>query len=294
MMNSEISVFKTPENRKMFHEAYQHLMETWSEPYEDRWIETSFGKTHVVVSGPTNGEPLVLLPGAQATSAMWGPMIPILTKNHRVFCLDLIDQVGLSEPVKVLSNQEESNTWLEETLNGLGLNKVSIIGNSLGSFIASMFASTHPERVNKIVFTAPAAVISGVRLAYIINIIFSSLVTSISIKKRFLHKNSAGLVSEKSKLFQLHLKAMTGSKIISKIQPRSLTVDELSSIKSPALFILGDKDITSDKKAERVVHDLSKLKLKFQFEILKDAGHLWNEEQYIIAGNKIEEFLDHN
>lgn len=291
-MSSQISVFDTSENRKKFLEAYNLLMETWSIPYEDKWIDTSFGKTHVVVSGPADGEPLVLLPGAQATSGMWGPMIPTLTKKRRVFCIDLIDQAGLSQPNKVLKNTQDSNAWLEEALNGLELNKVSIGGNSLGSFIASMFAISHPERVRKIILTAPAATVSGVRFLYIVKVIFASMVSSLSMKKRFLQNNAAGLVDDKNKLFQVLLKAMTVSKIISKILPRKLTVDELCNIKSPTLLILGAKDITSDKTADKIVKELSILKLKFQFEIIEEAGHLWTEQQYIFAGNKIEQFLN--
>lgn len=291
-MNSSISLFNTSESQESFLQAYNLLMEKWTVPYEDKWIDTSFGKTHVVVSGPADGEPLVLLPGTQATSGMWGPMIPILTKTRRVFCIDIIDQVGLSQPKKVLKNTQDSNTWLEETLNGLGLNKVSIGGNSLGSFLASMFAIAHPERVKKVILTAPAATVSGVRPFYIINVIFTSLVSSLSIKKRFIQKNAVDLVDENNKLFQVLLKAMVGSKIISKITPRPLTVDELCKLKSPTLLILGAKDITSNKAVDDIVEEISKLKVNFQFEILEDAGHLWTEQQYIFAGNKIEQFLD--
>ena len=291
-MNTHISVFDTAENKEIFIKAYNRLMETWSVPYEDKWIDTSFGRTHVVVTGPSYGEPLVLLPGTQATSGMWGPMIPALTKKRRVFCIDLIDQVGLSQPEKVLKSAQDSNTWLEETLNGLELGKVTIGGNSLGSFIVSMFAISHPERVKKIILTAPAATVSSVRLLYIVKVIYASLVSNVSIKKRFLQNTSAGLVDEKNKLFQVLLKAMTGSKIISKIQPRKLTADELCRLQSPTLLIFGARDITSAKSADKIVKELSGLKLKFQFEILEEAGHLWTEQQYIFAGNKIEKFLD--
>lgn len=87
---------------------------------------------------------------------------------------------------------------------------------------------------------------------------------------------------------------MTESKVISKIMPRPLTVDELHSIKSSTLLILGAKYVTSSKTADRIIRELAELKPKFQFEILKEAGHLWAEQQYLYAGNKIEKFLDHS
>ncbi|MDP2562936.1 alpha/beta fold hydrolase [Psychrobium sp. 1_MG-2023] len=244
-MSSQISVFDSSQGQDKFLKAYNLLMATWSVPFEDKWVDTCFGKTHVVVSGPLDGEPLVLLSGAQATSGMWGPMVPELTKKRRVFCIDLIDQVGLSVPTKVLKNTQDSNAWLEETLAGLGLNEVSIIGNSLGSFIASMFAVTHPDRVRKLILTAPAATVSSVSFLYIVKAIFSSSVSSLFVKKRFLQQCAAGLVDGDNKLYQVLLNAMTESKIISKIIPRKLTIDELRNLKSPTLVMLGAEDISA-------------------------------------------------
>ncbi|KGY13204.1 hypothetical protein NM22_06910 [Vibrio tubiashii] len=290
-MGTHISVFNTTESKEKFLAAHKRLMETWSVPYEDSWVETSFGKTHVIVSGPKEGKPLVLLPGAQATGAMWSPMIPELTKTHRVFCLDLIDQVGLSEPNKVLTSSQDSSLWLKETLDGLGLEKVDIGGNSLGCFIVSMFAASFPERVKSLVLTAPAATVSDVRLSYIFKILFASWSSKPSVKARFLKKTSAGLVDEGSPVFEVLFAAMTGSRIISKITPRQLDVDELSRIKSPILVIVGDKDITSRKTATEILQDLSEMELNLQFEIIQGAGHIWTEQQYILSGRKISQFL---
>lgn len=290
-MSSQISLFKTSEGREKFIKAYNRLMETWTAPYESLWIDTSFGKTHVIVSGPTDGEPLVLLPGAQATSGMWGPMIPVLTQKRRVHCIDMIDQVGLSQPEKVLTGTQDSAAWLEEALDGLNLTKVDIGGNSLGSFIASMFAVDRPGRVRKLILTAPAATVSGVSLLYIIRVIFTMLVPNLSIKTRFLESTAAGLLDSKSPLFQVLLTSMIESKVISKIMPKPLTVEELHSIKSKILLILGAKDITSRKTADSIKEKLAELMPELQIELLREAGHLWTEQQYLHAGNRIERFL---
>lgn len=291
-MSSLISVFNTSDEKEKFLEVYNLLMQTWTVPFEDKWIETSYGLTHVVVSGPKNGEPIVLLPGAQATCGMWGAMIPELTKKRRVFCLSLIDQVGLSKPGKVLENTQNSNEWLEETFIGLNLKSFDLGGNSLGSFIASKFALSHPETVKKLILTAPAATVSNVRFSYIMNHILASIIPGLSLKKRFLRKCSADLVDEKNILFRVLLQAMIGSKVISKIIPTSLTINELKNLKNPTKVILGEKDITSSKSSKRIVKDLSKLNLNMEIEILEDAGHLWTNHQYRSAGNKIIEFLD--
>lgn len=288
-MSSQVSVFNSTENREKFMKAYQLLMESWTAPYEDQWVDTSFGKTHVITAGPADGEPLVLLPGVQATGGMWGPMIPALAETRRVYCIELIDQVGLSEPSRVLTGTEDSNAWIEETLDGLSLNKVDLLGNSLGSFLASCFTVSHPERVRRLVLTAPAATLGNLRFSYILKAMMAS---SPSAKARFLKKTAAGLVDEEDPLFRVLLSAMTESKVISKIIPRPLTQEELLCLKAPTLVMLGSEDISAGKPSDRVVAELSKQELDFQFEILHGAGHLWTGEQYRSAGDRIKLFLD--
>lgn len=290
-MISHFSIFNSNDNKEKFLEAYNDIMKDWKVQYEDVWVDTSYGKTHVVISGPKDGKPLVLIPGAQATSAMWEPMISIFTNKRRVYCIDLIDQVGLSEPIKILKGINDSNKWLEETLNGLKLHKVDICGNSLGSFIATMFTIHNTDRVNKLILTAPAATICDVRLSYIFKVIRATISNNVMIKKKFLQDSAAGLVDDNDKLYKLLLRAMTGSKIISKLQPKKLKKKELKKIKQPILIILGSNDITATKPSPKIIKELLKLDLNLKAEMIEEVGHLWNRDHYELASQLIEDFL---
>ena len=55
------SAFKTPEGEAAYLAAYDAAMKLWPVPYEEMDIPTRFGMTHVVVSGPKDAPPLVLL-----------------------------------------------------------------------------------------------------------------------------------------------------------------------------------------------------------------------------------------
>jgi pimeloyl-ACP methyl ester carboxylesterase len=74
-MSRTRSVFKTPEGEAAYLAAYGAAMKLWSVPYDEMEIPSRFGMTHVVVSGPKDAPPLVLLHGYMGTLTMWSPNI---------------------------------------------------------------------------------------------------------------------------------------------------------------------------------------------------------------------------
>jgi len=81
---SRPSAFKTPEGEAAFLAAYDAAMKLWPVPYEEMDIPTQCGMTHVVVSGPKDAPPVVLLHGYWATSTMWVPNIADFSTDYRL------------------------------------------------------------------------------------------------------------------------------------------------------------------------------------------------------------------
>ncbi len=60
-------------------------------PHEERWVQTAFGRVHVVVCGPSDGRPLLLWHGATAPApfVLCAPSLRPLVARFRVYCPDL-------------------------------------------------------------------------------------------------------------------------------------------------------------------------------------------------------------
>jgi len=82
--------FKTPEGEVAYVAAYDAAMCLWPVPYVEMQIPSRFGTTHVIVSGPKEAPPLVLLHGYMATSTMWAPNIADFSKDYRVYAIDVM------------------------------------------------------------------------------------------------------------------------------------------------------------------------------------------------------------
>jgi len=118
---SRPSAFKTPEGEAAYLAAYDAAMKRWPVSYEEMEISSRFGATHVVVSGPKDAPPLVLLHGYMATLTMWAPNIVDFSRDYRVYAIDVMGQPSKSIPSEPIRNPQDYAVWLAATLDGLHL-----------------------------------------------------------------------------------------------------------------------------------------------------------------------------
>jgi hypothetical protein len=59
------SIYFTPEARAQMMEIYDSKLAQWPTPFVSRFVDTSYGKIHVIISGPENGPAALLLNAGQ-------------------------------------------------------------------------------------------------------------------------------------------------------------------------------------------------------------------------------------
>jgi pimeloyl-ACP methyl ester carboxylesterase len=150
-----ISGFANDKARKRYAEVYDALLD-WPLPYEDLTVETSFGPTYVRRSGGGNGEPLVLLHGMSATSLMWQRYVAELGRDHVLYAVDSMGEAGRSVQTAPMPDAQANADWLAEVLDGLGHDKVHLVGLSRGGWLALNQAIRSPQRVSRVTSFDPA------------------------------------------------------------------------------------------------------------------------------------------
>lgn len=100
------------------------------------------------------GDPVLLLhgsgPGVSAW-ANWQHTIPGLAREYRVLAPDVVGYGSTSRPDDV---RYSLDTWTDHVvgfMDALGLERVSLVGNSLGGRISLSLAERHPDRVARMV-----------------------------------------------------------------------------------------------------------------------------------------------
>ena len=132
-MKKKLPIFTTSEGRAQYLTAYETMFSLWKVPHDAIDVKTSYGSTHINVSGPGDGYPLVLLHAAGLSSTVWFANIAELSAHHRVYAVDVIGDAGKSVADRLLEKQTDYAKWLKEVIEGLNIERCNLLGIPMGA-----------------------------------------------------------------------------------------------------------------------------------------------------------------
>jgi pimeloyl-ACP methyl ester carboxylesterase len=269
--------FKSIEAQKQYMAFNDTLSKKWPVPVETKFVETSFGKTFVRISGPAEAPSLILLPGSSANSLSWRQNAGFLSGHFRVFAIDNIYDFGRSVYSRAPENADDFSKWLNELFTGLNLqNHINLMGTSYGGWIAAEYALANPDRLDKLILVAPAATVLPLQSG----LVFRALLTNIHpyFSRSFMYWIFADLANQNESGHQRVEEIIDEATICAKcfkpfeiVFPTVLKDDELKKLNVPTLFIVGQNEkLYSAKKA---IERLKKLAPAIKAEFIPAAGH---------------------
>lgn len=236
--------------------TYHAQLAEWPLQPERRVIETKTGRTHVLVWGPKDAPPLVLLHGAGAAGIAWIYQAEALGQQHRVYAPDVPGHSGLSVAKKSIKKIAEYMTWLDELLDALELQRVDMLGISMGGAFAIDYALHAPARVNRLVLLSPAMTLVSMRAAFFLNgipLFFGTAGT-----ERFMRyigsQENAGHAPYEARLRTMVQWFTTASRHFGMFQavgveyPSVLSDEQLRTLRPRTLVIIGEQEVIYDAK----------------------------------------------
>jgi pimeloyl-ACP methyl ester carboxylesterase len=104
-----------------------------------------------------SGPPLVFVHGLSGAWQNWLENIPHFARSHRVLALDLPGFGSSPMPPWQISIPAYGR-FLRDFCERLGVDRCSLVGNSMGGFIATELAITEPERVDDLTLVSAAGI----------------------------------------------------------------------------------------------------------------------------------------
>lgn len=275
--------YKSKEGQELIHETYDRLLDSWNVIHERQNILTSYGSTHVIITGIITKPPLLLFHGVGDNSAMmWLYNIKQLSEHFYVIAVDAIGGSGRSEPNELYYRSFDQTIWLDEILEQLQLEEVNIAGVSYGAYLAYHYAITRPSKVRKIVCMAgrvassQGEIIGTMMKAFLPEAIFPTEKNSKKLLRKLCGPNYT--VFENQPILMNHwyyLLKYFNNKSMMKHKTIIFDDTKLQLLRDKSLFIIGELDILSNyPKAIQKLRDN-----QLRYKIVKDAGHAVNHEQ---------------
>jgi pimeloyl-ACP methyl ester carboxylesterase len=284
--------FKSPDGESVYIAAYDNAMKSWPVPCQTIDVPTRFGMTHVVVSGPSDAAPLVLLHGYMATLTMWSPNVADFAESHRVYAIDVMGQPGKSVPTEPIRNARDYVAWLTETLDALHLDRVSLVGQSYGGWVALTFAVAAQARVSKLALLSPGGLLPLVRQFSLRGMLMVFVPTRLTVNSFFGWlglKPGDGNVLELTYLGLKHFRMLPETL---QVRPTALSDDQLRSLRVPTLLLIGDREVIYDPaaalaRARQLIPD-------FEGALVPESSHDMCLRQRGIVDARVLEFLNEN
>jgi pimeloyl-ACP methyl ester carboxylesterase len=152
------AIYKSEAGRRAIEARYREFLNRWPVPNTQFSVKTREGDTFIVASGPENACPLLLFHGSGANSTAWLADIAAWSAHFRVYAVDMIGDPGLSAPSRPPLDSDAYALWLDDVMAALSFTRVSIVGVSLGGWLALDCATRRPERVEKLALMCPAGI----------------------------------------------------------------------------------------------------------------------------------------
>ena len=122
------------------------------------YVPVTGGKVYYATYG--EGAPLVLLHGGLMTIEAFGPVLSGLAATHQVIAIEAQGH-GHTGPLDRPMTFDNMAADVAEVIKSLGLERVDVVGYSMGGTIGLRLALAHPELVNKLVIASAPFAFSG-------------------------------------------------------------------------------------------------------------------------------------
>ena len=150
------SIYRSARGEAELLAFYEKKLASLAVETQSRVVDTRFGHTHVLTTGPQDAPPVIMLTGISTGTPRLLEWFQPLARDYRLYAPDPIGQPGRSAQTRVPPGDHNYGKWMVDVLDGLGLERLPFIGVSFGGGILLETAAYAPERISRAALVSPA------------------------------------------------------------------------------------------------------------------------------------------
>ncbi len=258
---------------------------------ETRRIGTSFGETHVILAGPEDAPPLVVLPGGNFLNPLCLSWFLPLAATFRLHAPDIIGQPGRSTRIRPSARGDGHARWLGEVLDGLGqIGPASFVGISYGAGLVLRLAGLAPGRVAGAVLVSPAGIAAGPIWPMLKEVALPMLVYRAFPNRERLLRAARPILTDLEEPYVRQLGLVYRHVKLDRQLPRAATREELAGYAAPTLLFAAENDLFFP--AQKVITQAEEIIPNLQTETLPNSRHVPSRQTFARINDRAVEFLE--
>ncbi len=286
----ESSIYRSPEGEAGLAALYEEALARLGPGCETRRVGTSLGETHVILAGPEDAPPLIVLPGGNFLNPLCLSWFLPLAGAFRIYAPDIIGQPGRSAQTRPSAKGDGHARWLVDVLDGLGLGRVPFVGISYGAGIILRLAGLAPERVAGSVLVSPAGIATGPIWPMIRETALPMLVYRAFPNRERLLRAARPILTDLEEPYVRQLGLVYRHVKLDRELPRAATREELAGYEAPTLLFSAENDLFFP--AEKVIPRAGEIIPNLETETLPGDRHVPSRQTFARINDRIAAFLN--
>jgi pimeloyl-ACP methyl ester carboxylesterase len=235
---------------------------------------------------------VILLHGYTDSWFSFSQIMPLLDQKYRVYTLDQRGHGDSDRPVGGYA-MEQFAADVIAFMDAKNIKQATIVGHSMGSFVAQHVAAQAPERVKRLVLAATATTVHTNDLARQLQRDVNALTDPVPQKFVYDFQVSTAFQPLSNEFFHAVLKesmklpAHVWREVMAEMMSPDAGV-QLKKIKTPTLILWGDKDFFPRSEQDALVSALPNAVLK----VYKDTGHALHWERPETFATDLKTFIN--
>jgi pimeloyl-ACP methyl ester carboxylesterase len=288
-MVKEQTIYRSPVGKEIILELYDRTVGELGIEFEDHVIDTRFGQTHVIATGPKDAPPVIALHGGNEYTPNTLRNITPFCDQFRVFAVDTIGHPGKSAETRLSMNDYSYGEWLLDVVDGLNLESANVFCGLYSASIAFRLAAVSPDSIEKLALVSPSGLANGSSATILRKLFVPWMIYRMLPNRNRLLESIKPIISDPDENLLQFLEATLKYVRIRVPTPRIVTEKELSSFKAPTMIFCQSGDILYPPKkvipqANEVFENLTSI------ECL-DGVHSPTKEQFDYISRKVFEFF---
>ncbi|MEG3659034.1 alpha/beta hydrolase [Arenibacter palladensis] len=269
------SLYKSEEGKKQILNLYEQKLRDLEINYKYIIIDTTFGKTNIIVTGDSTKPPILLIHGSNGCAPIALETYPNLHEDFQVFAIDVLAQPNKSAETRLSMKDNSYGIWIHDIIHQLKLTNVTMAGFSFGGLIILKTLIQNEKNIKEVFLSAPAFIVNGNPLILLFRVFIPMKLYIKTQKVKYLENFLKTLFTEPDD-FALKYLAKVFIQFRMDFTPVPvITKEEASQISTPITLFAAKKDIMfpGTKMIKRAIKIFPSLK---KVVMLKNSKHVQN------------------
>lgn len=280
------TLFKSEQGKREIIELYERKLNELNIVYTSKIVNTSLGKTNIIITGNPSNPPLMLIHGSNGCAPVALETCPHLSKHFQVFAIDVLAQPNKSAETRLSMKDNSYGKWMHELIDTLNLNQVTLSGFSFGGLVILKTLEESCKNIKHAFLVCPSYIVNGNPLMALWKVFIPMKRFMRSKNPKFIEKFSEALFTERdafaieylTKVFTHFNMDFSPLPVISKTSAKKITTPITIFGADKDLFFPGHKMI---KRAKRLFPNL------YETILFKQSKHVQKQQDNKIIERKI-------